>query len=131
MSSGPAGSGNGRRRQPGFKLELQALAIRTGKIYVQDLPDLVPQAAMIFLDIEGIPDQQFHYLIGVMVYRGDVRTTHSFWADAVEDEPRVWDSLRFVLDANPDAPIVHYGSYESRAILRLGQRCDTDVETVS
>jgi predicted RecB family nuclease len=116
------------RAKTAFNLELQALAIRTGKIYLQALPDIVPQPATIFLDIEGIPDEQFHYLVGLLVCRGEVRIPHSFWADVHEDEPRVWESLRSVLDANPDAAIVHYGSYESRAIVRMGQRYDTDVE---
>jgi predicted RecB family nuclease len=111
-----------------FNLELQALAIRTGKIYLQALPDLIRPPATIFLDIEGIPDEQYHYLIGLLVCRGEVGTSYSFWADALEDEPRVWESLRLVLDANPDAIIVHYGSYESRAIARMGWRYGTDVE---
>jgi predicted RecB family nuclease len=38
------------------KLELQALAIRTGKIYLQELPTLTRQETELFLDIEGEPD---------------------------------------------------------------------------
>ena len=53
---------------------------------------------------------------------------HSFWADSMEDEPRVWGELRALLDADPEAPIIHYGSYEPRAIARMGQRYGTDVE---
>ena len=47
----------------------------------------------------------------------------------MEDEPRIWGELRALLDADPDAPIIHYGSYEPRAIARMGQRYGTDVET--
>jgi predicted RecB family nuclease len=113
---------------PAFKLELQALAIRARKIYLQSPPGVVRKPVEIFLDIEGIPDEQFHYLIGVLVRRGDERQAHSFWADSSEDEPRIWGELRSLLDAAPKAPIVHYGSYEPRAIARMGQRFGTDVQ---
>jgi predicted RecB family nuclease len=119
----------GTSASPTFQLELQALAIRAGKVYLQTPPDVARKPVEIFLDIEGIPDEQFHYLIGVLVRRGDARQAHSFWADSRADEPRIWDELRGLLDADPEAPIIHYGSYESKAIARLGQRCGTDVET--
>lgn len=45
-----------------YKPELQALAIRTGKIYLQELPQISRQHIEIFIDIEGIPDQQVYYL---------------------------------------------------------------------
>jgi hypothetical protein len=89
---------------------------------------VVRKPVEIFLDIEGIPDEQFHYLIGVLVRRGDERQAHSFWADSGADEPRIWGELRTLLDADPEAPIIHYGSYEPRAIARMGQWCGTDVE---
>ena len=113
---------------PAFKLELQALAIRTGKIYLQTPPGVIRKPVELFLDIEGIPDEQFHYLIGVLVRRGDERTAHSLWANAIEDESRIWGELQTLLDSDPDAPIIHYGSYEPRAIARMGQRYSKDVE---
>jgi transposase len=118
----------GASPSPAFKLELQALAIRTGKIYLQTPPGVVRKPVEIFLDIEGIPDEQYHYLIGALVRRGEERQAHSFWADSRADEPRIWGELRTLLDAAPEAPIVHYGSYEPRAIARMGQRCGIDVE---
>ena len=53
--------------KPIYKPELQALAIRTGKIYLNELPELSRQPVELFLDIEGIPDQQLYYLIGLLV----------------------------------------------------------------
>jgi predicted RecB family nuclease len=57
-----------RKRKPKeiYKLELQALAIRTGKIYLQGVPELARRQTELFLDIEGLPDQGFHYLIGLL-----------------------------------------------------------------
>src|SRR5262249_58736599 len=74
----------GAGASPAFKLELQALAIRTGKIYLQTPPGVVRKPVEIFLDIEGIPDEQFHYLIGVLVRRGEDRQAQSSWADSSE-----------------------------------------------
>jgi predicted RecB family nuclease len=111
-----------------FKLELQALAIRTGKTYLQAIPEVTREPKSIFLDIEGIPDEQFHYLIGVLICEGQSRTQHSFWADAFMDESNIWERLRSVLNEHPDAPIYHYGGYERRALTRMGRLNSTDVE---
>jgi predicted RecB family nuclease len=78
---------------PIHKPELQALAIRTGKIYIQELPELSRRPVELFLDIEGIPDQGFYYLIGLLVCNGDTSTFHSFWADTPEYEARVWQQF--------------------------------------
>ena len=50
-----------------YRPELQALAIRTEKIYIQELPKISKNEVELFLDIEGIPDQDFYYLIGLLV----------------------------------------------------------------
>jgi predicted RecB family nuclease len=80
------------------KLELQALAIRTGKIYLETLPELTRQPIELFLDIEGIPDEQYDYLIGLLVCEGDTCRYHPCWADTREDEARMW--RRFVGKVN-------------------------------
>ncbi|MGK7899589.1 MAG: TM0106 family RecB-like putative nuclease [Xenococcus sp. (in: cyanobacteria)] len=103
------------------KPELQALAIRTGKIYLQHTPVLIRQKVEIFLDIEGIPDQKFYYLIGLLIcVRGQVSYT-SFWADNVEQEEEIWLQLMEIVNLYPEAPIYHYGSYESKAIKKLSK----------
>jgi predicted RecB family nuclease len=43
------------------KLELQALAIREHKTYLQELPAVSRQPVELFLDIEGVPDRQSYY----------------------------------------------------------------------
>ena len=73
-----------------FNVELQALAIREKKIYLHERPTLAQQPVELFLDIEGIPDQDFNYLVGVMVKKGDKTTMHSFWADGPDDESRIF-----------------------------------------
>ena len=108
------------------KIELQALAIRTGKIYLEELPELSRQPVELFLDIEGIPDQQAYYLIGLLVCEGDTSAYHSFWADTLQDEVRMWRQFLEKMNEYPNAPIYHYGSYEPRALAKLVRRYKTD-----
>jgi len=108
-----------------FNVELQALAIRTGKIYVYELPDLPRHPVELFLDIEGIPDQRFHYLLGLLICTGEHSTYHALWGDTFPDEARIWHELLATLRRYPDAPIYHYGSYEPKAIAQLSKRYET------
>lgn len=101
-----------------FNVELQALAIRTKKIYLHERPSLSPQPVELFLDIEGIPDQDFNYLIGVTVKRGERIKHYSFWADDIDDEASILKEFFALADKYPNAPIYHYGSYERRAMER-------------
>ena len=85
-----------RRKNPEpvkHSLELQALAIREQKIYIQEMPETARQPVELFLDIEGIPDQQFYYLMGLLVCKGGNSTQYSFWADIPEDEETIWKQL--------------------------------------
>jgi predicted RecB family nuclease len=63
----------GSRKPPpvAHKVELQALAIREKKIYLQELPALSRQPVELFVDMEGVPDRGLYYLIGVLVCHGD------------------------------------------------------------
>ena len=59
-----------RKRRPlGFDYALQALALRNRRIYVYETPSIPVQETEIFLDIEGLPDLAFDYLIGIIVVR--------------------------------------------------------------
>lgn len=112
------------------KPELQALAIRTEKIYLQELPKLARYQTEIFLDIEGIPDQNFYYLIGLLICEETKTEFHSFWADSIFNEEQLW--IQFIKKVNeyPDAPIYHYGSYEPKAISQLIKRYSGDCEDI-
>src|SRR6058998_2274641 len=108
-----------RSRKPppvAHKVELQALAIREKKIYLQELPTLSRQPVELFVDMEGVPDRGLYYLIGVLVRQGDITEHHAFWADTDQDEHHLWRQFVDAVTQYPDAPIYHYGSYETRAI---------------
>lgn len=121
------------RHPPSLKhsLELQALVLRTGKIYIKETPQVTRCYVELFLDIEGVPDQQFYYLIGVLVCRGNDIYYHSFWADKLQDEEKIWIKLINLLRKHKSCPIYHYGSYEAKAIIKLGKRYNTETEKIA
>lgn len=112
-------------------IELQALAIRTGKIYLQELPTLTRQETELFLDIESVPDQDFHYLFGLLVCQGETATYHPFWANKADDEETMWQAFLTLVNQYPAAPIYHYGSYEPRTIAKLARQYATDSENLT
>jgi len=109
-----------------YKLELQALAVRTNKVYIHDLPALTRHTVELFLDIEGIPDQHRYYLFGLLVSENSDCSYYPFWAATVQDEERVWHQFLDKVNEYPDAPIYHYGTYEPRAFEKLAVRYQTD-----
>ncbi|MBD2731237.1 TM0106 family RecB-like putative nuclease [Nostoc sp. FACHB-892] len=113
------------------KLDLQALAIRENKIYIQELPSLTRKSLeLFFIDIEGIPEQRFYYLIGLMVCNEQTNYYYYFWAETINDEKQIWSQLIVKLNEYPDAPVYHYGSYEPKAITELAKRYSTDAENL-
>jgi len=121
-----------RKRLPtatcAFNVELQALAIRTGKIYLHEPPALVRNPVELFFDIEGLPDEDFDYLIGLHVREDDRLTEHSFWAESKSEERDIFARCLDIAAKYPEAPILHYGGYEPRAIARITDEYDIDCE---
>jgi len=113
-----------------FNVELQALAIRERKIYLYERPTLAQQSVELFLDIEGIPDQGFDYLVGLMVKKSDKTTMHSFWADSRDDVARIFKECLAVATKYANTPIYHYGSYERRAVERVVEQLGLDCKAL-
>jgi predicted RecB family nuclease len=117
--------------QATHKPELQALAIRTGKIYLQYIPSISRQNVELFFDIEGIPDRQLYYLIGLFICESSTCSYHAFWADTAEDEGYMWSTFLDKVSHYPNAPLYHYGSYDSRALLTLSKRHGTEIANIN
>jgi len=109
-----------------FDPSLQALAIREDKIYIAQRPDIPERVPLIFLDIEGIPDRQFYYLIGLHIDNGDYQTDLSFWANNQDDEKVIWDSFLKTVDKINSFTMFHYGSYDRRALSSMQKRYGGD-----
>jgi hypothetical protein len=83
----------------------------------------------IFLDIEGLPDLGFHYLIGLLISSPDGDRYQSFWADTQSDEEMIFRQFLDVVEKY-DSPIYHYGSYEQKALRQLGTRYQIETENI-
>jgi hypothetical protein len=123
-----------RKRQqeapPKFSVELQALALRTGKSYLNESPFIPEQPVELFLDIEGIPDENFHYLIGLLIRSHDKLTEYSFWANCWEEEKSIFKDFIDIAFGYGDAPIYHYGSYEPKTLLQVQQKYNMDFKQI-
>src|SRR5262245_42103955 len=58
-------------KQEKFHHSLRALAIRENKTHAVDLPDPKLDGTLVYLDVEGLPDRDFYYLIGIRVRTGE------------------------------------------------------------
>jgi predicted RecB family nuclease len=97
----------------------QALAVRDKKVYAVRTPELPAQATRVYLDVEGIPDRDFYYLVGVIVERDGECTAHSFWADDQAGEPGIWFDLLALLRGLDEYTRFHYGSYEKSYVTTM------------
>jgi predicted RecB family nuclease len=111
-----------RGKQEKFHHSLRALAIRENKIHAVDLLDPKLDGTPVYLDVEGLPDRDLYYLIGIRVGTGDGAVQHSFWADDEAGEKLIWCEFLDVLLAIPDAQLVHFGSYETVFLKRMRER---------
>jgi predicted RecB family nuclease len=100
--------------QATHKPELQALAIRTGKICLQHIPTFSRQDVELFFDIEGIPDQQLYYLIGLLICQENTCTYQAFWADTDQDEGQIWRTFLGNVSQYPNAPLTIMGAMSPR-----------------
>ena len=104
-----------------YPYELKALAIREQKTYVLHKPELPATPVSIYLDMEGLPDENFIYLIGGLITQPNLPDqTFSFWANQPQEQPLIFDQLKKVVVEYPDATIYHYGSYERKAMKTSG-----------
>ena len=86
-----------RGRQEKHHHSLRALAIRENKIHAVDIPAPKLEGTPVFLDVEGLPDRDFYYLIGIRVQAAEGSIQHSFWADNAKEEKLIWNDFLAVL----------------------------------
>ena len=107
---------------PKYYHSLKALAIRDDKIYVVEKPKVPQSGTLIFLDVEGVPDQDFYYLIGLLVTEGDSTKAFSFWAHNPSEEEKIWREFLTTLQGYSEFTLFHYGSYETKFIERMSKK---------
>jgi predicted RecB family nuclease len=107
---------------------LQALAVREKKVYVLDGPSVPRGGVAVYLDIEGLPDQSFDYLIGLVAVGEGVCTAYSFWADDWTQEKAIWADCVRTIEGLGDYTLYHYGRYESRFLDRMRRSAGSEEE---
>lgn len=107
---------------------LQALAIREKKIYLVGAPSLHIDGTPVFLDVEGIPERDFFYLIGVSWEQEGTLHRRYFWANLGADEEHIWHSFLDLLTTIDSPLLVHYGSFETTFLNKMRRRYGEPVE---
>ena len=59
-----------RDKREKYHYSLKALAIREKKIHIIGNPELKIEGTPVYLDVEGLPDRDFYYLIGLRIRNG-------------------------------------------------------------
>jgi predicted RecB family nuclease len=98
---------------------LQALAVRDKRIYIFGTPELKASPVRIYVDMEGDPEQDYVYLIGIIIVQGELQTRHSFWADSKEDEWSIFQELLSVIGKKQSFLLFCYGAYEGAFLKRM------------
>ncbi len=98
---------------------LQALALRDRRVYVLGTPTIPSGDVIIYLDLEGIPDENFIYLIGMIICDGTSEKKYSFWADCKDQESAIFEKFLDVVMSYDAPTVVAYGGYERTFINRM------------
>jgi len=101
---------------------LKALAIRERKIHIVGSPELKMEGTPVYLDVEGLPDRDFYYLIGLRFRTARRVIQHSLWAANENDEKRIWKEFLGVLSGVKKPVLIHYGSFETTFLRRMYQK---------
>jgi predicted RecB family nuclease len=105
-----------------FLWELKALALREQRTYIQEIPKLSQSGIDIYLDFEGLPDEHFYYLIGVIINTGKTEKQMSFWANSPAEEEAIFRQLFDVLSKFKEFTVYHYGAYEIQALKKINKK---------
>ncbi|HTV42303.1 MAG TPA: IS66 family transposase [Candidatus Sulfotelmatobacter sp.] len=111
-----------RDKREKYHHSLKALAIREKKIHIVGSPELKIEGTPVYLDVEGLPDRDFYYLIGLRIGNGDSAVQHSLWADTVGDEGKIWREFLAILETVEKPVLIHYGSYETTFLKLMHER---------
>ncbi|WP_428674691.1 IS66 family transposase [Reyranella sp.] len=113
--------------------KLKAFALKKGKIHVVGTPLVPSDGHPVFIDVEGAPDRNFYYLVGLRHHSSGEPVHWSFWADRAEDEGQMWRQCLGRLRQVENPQLFHYGAYESRFLRKMRERWppdDADTEFV-
>ncbi len=102
-----------------YPFNLKALALREKKIHLYGTLGISTSDVQIYLDVEGDPERDFYYLIGLVIIENGIEKRHSFWADNEAEERGI--CLEFVncMRSYGNYKLYHYGSYETKFMQKV------------
>ena len=98
---------------------LQAMALRDKTIYVFGTPKLRHSPVRIYFDIESDPEENYVYLIGMIIVDHREEKRCSFWADNKEQESAIFADFLAEIDHYEDFLLFCYGAYERDFLKRM------------
>ena len=101
---------------------LKALAIRKNQVHVVGDVAFTSTGTPVYFDVEGDPDRELYYCIGLRLDLAGTVIQHSFWADTPEDEKEMWAACLQTLATINDGRLIHYGSYETTFLRQMNKR---------
>jgi predicted RecB family nuclease len=94
-------------------------------------PELPGGVTRLHLDVEGLPDEDCYYLIGLTVEEGDCRRHFSYWADNPAEEVSIWRAFLEIVGRVGDFCLFHDGSYETHFVEKMGARHGGDPDLLA
>src|SRR5713101_3117655 len=101
---------------------LKALALREKRIYVVGKPELNITGTTVYIDVEGTPDRDSYYLIGLRIPGAASVVQRSLWANDRADEENIWKEFLQIVATIENPQLIYYGSYETVFLRRLKKR---------
>jgi predicted RecB family nuclease len=102
--------------------KLKAIAIKKRQVHIIGAPEFGGDGTPVFIDVEGMPDRDLYYLIGLRYQDQGRAVERSFWADRPEDEFMIWQNCLTALKVINNPRLIHYGAYESRFLKTMRAR---------
>ena len=107
---------------------LQALSLRENKIHIHGKPELPISETNVYFDIEGIPERDFYYLIGMIIIDNGTTTYRNYWAGQKADEENIFCHFIESVEQLPNCSLFHYGSYDATALKHMKGRLPTQYQ---
>jgi len=101
---------------------LKALALREKRIYVVGKQELTITGTPVYIDVEGTPDRDSYYLIGLRIPGAASVVQRSLWADDRADEENIWKEFLQIITHIENPQLIYYGSYETVFLRHLKKR---------
>jgi hypothetical protein len=101
---------------------LKALAIRKNHVHIFGTPAFSLPQTPVYIDVEGDPDRDFYYLIGLRIASESQPLRYSYWADTENDEGENWANCLRTIGELDNPRLIHYGAYETQFLKRMRTR---------